>query len=382
MTVRALAGAFALALALLTGAAALAEPQAQKPTCPNAGLLSGRIISSLCWTCMFPIKVMGVPLMNMSGSGTPSKSSDQAVCVCPSKDGKPKAGLGFGMWMPVRLVELVRTPGCSTALGGIILPLGDMRMQGTRGEGVYDSGDKGFFHYHTYSFPILFMLDLFIDGMCFADGMLDMDLVFTSEFDPTWSEDELSFFMFPENAAIANPLAIAACMVDTAAATVGEPVDSLFWCAGGWGMLYPMAGRHDAPGSLAKNTSLLAARSLAIAHRRGLAWRSMGSDVMCGGAIDPLMTKSMYRFSMFFPVTQATTTKRTVEAVPGSENSGGTAQQAEQSGSGKEISVPGSHVLGYPSMLWGDWRSIPAIGEDALYVIYRWVDCCIGIVGG
>jgi conjugal transfer pilus assembly protein TraU len=233
-----------------------------------------------------------------------------------------------------------------------------------------------------YAFPLLYMMDLFVDGLCFSDGYLDLDLMFMSELDPTWSEDELSFFFFVESAAVANPIAIAACGIDMAAASADRPIDSMFWCAGGWGHLYPMSGHHDASGSLAENTSLLASRALAIAHRRGFAHRTKGDDALCGGVIDPMFPKSQYRMSMFFPVTEAGVTTITRETSV-TEPSGGGAQGPNQSNDKKkEIKSPGSHVIGASTFLWGEWRSIPGIGEDAMYVVYRWVDCCMGILGG
>lgn len=33
----------------------------------------------------------------------------------------------------------------------------------------------------------------------------------------------------------ANPIAVAACAADAVAATAGEPLDGMFWCAGSWG---------------------------------------------------------------------------------------------------------------------------------------------------
>lgn len=359
MRIHAVATAMAVALLMMFVGATQA---ANRPDCQDSKLLSGKLITDICWTCMFPIRVAGITLVG-GGSDVPTGASNKTMCVCKNKDKIPKVGLTFSMWMPARLVELVRAPGCSMALGGITLPLGDMRQQGSRGDAVFDSGDKAIYHYHTYAFPLLYMLDLFVDGLCFSDGYLDLDLVFMSELDPTWSEDELSFFFFLESAAVANPIAIAACGIDMTAATAGTPIDSMFWCAGGWGHLYPMSGHHDAMGSMAENTSLLATRSLAIAHRRGLAFRTKGDDALCGGVLDPMFPKSQYRMSMFFPVTEAGLTNVT-------------------NGMGQSVVSKGSHPIGLSSFLWGEWRSIPAIGEDSLYVTYRWVDCCMGVLGG
>jgi len=266
-------------------------PAKAELTCPDAGLLSGKLLTDVCWSCIFPIRVAGLPL----GSGSvPSGASNKSFCLCEDNLGVPRPGIVTSMWEPARLIELVRTPGCSPSLGGIRLPLGDRRLQGGHGEGEYDTGDLAFYHYHYYAFPLLVMLDLFMDGNCNADGYMDFDLMYLSELDPTWLNDELAFFTQPEAAAVANPLAISACTADAASSTLGNPIDQLFWCAGSWGHLYPLSGHTLAFGSLAENTSHLAARAIAAQHRRGLARRTMGNSALCRPVIEPMLPKSQY----------------------------------------------------------------------------------------
>ncbi|WP_337239782.1 TraU family protein, partial [Vibrio cholerae] len=78
-------------------------------------------------------------------------------------------------------------------------------------------------------------------------------------------------------------------------------------------------------GSLAENTSHLAARAIAAQHRRGLARRTMGNSALCRPVIEPMLPKSQYKMSMFFPV-------------PETES---------------------AHVIGESTMKWGEWRTIP-----------------------
>jgi conjugal transfer pilus assembly protein TraU len=96
-----------------------------------------------------------------------------------------------------------------------------------------------------------------------------------------------------------------------------------------------------------KETSLWATRSLAALHRRGLARRTMGNDALCGAPIAPFMPKTQYKFSMFFPVPETTR----------------------------------GHAIGESTLRWGiskhgTERTIPAVGEDHLYILWRWNDCC------
>jgi conjugal transfer pilus assembly protein TraU len=332
-----------LLLFLLSGGVARAEAD-YTGLCPNAELLGPRLFTDICWGCIFPIRVAGVDIFP-GDNDPPSKASDKVICACEDPLGIPQLGLGMGLWQPARLIEVVRTPGCSMALGGINLGITSARFRGTDGRNENDSADNVFYHVHNYAFPLLYMLELFIDSDCIGDGYLDFDLIDISELDPTWNNDEIAFFQSPEAALLANPVAQAACAADASLAAIGEPLDELFWCAGSWGGMYPFSGHTGAFGSLSQNTSMLAARKLAIDHRRAIAWRTMGDDAMCagGGIIDPMITKSQYKMSMFYPLAEAN----------------------------------GSHAIGESTFTWGEHRKIPGIGEDTLINVFRWNDCCM-----
>jgi conjugal transfer pilus assembly protein TraU len=325
------------------------------------------LITDICWDCIFPIKVGGINMSAFADLGSDSSANDpqnsdsnvgsnpsisfgsvpddavsNPFCVCD--DGViPKPGISLGFWVPARLEELVRTPGCLMSLNGAQVDLND-RLMGTRGIAADpDHSDLLFYNYHEYAFPLLEMLSLFLNTNCVTDGYTSMDVTFMSEVDPTWNYDELSFFEEPESALVANPVALASCAIEAASATAGHPIDSMFWCAGSWGHLYPLAGNEAADGSMARQTSVEMTRVLAILHRRGLAWRTMGSDVQCKAQLDPMIPKSQYKMSMFFPLAEAN----------------------------------GAHVIGQSDYTWGAWRHIPGTGEDAVYLIFRWQDCCL-----
>lgn len=354
----------AVCLAFLAAVASANEPATTgDPSCQDAQVLSGKLISDICWTCMFPIRIAGGSFGGDSDK-VPAGASDKSTCLCYDGLGVPHPGFVVSLWEPARLVELVRAPGCAPTLGGLKLPLSDWRAQGTAGSGDLDVGDLAYYHYHYYAFPLLAMLDLFIQPRCNPDNFQDLDLMYMSEVDPTWNNDELAFFVNPEAAAVANPVAQAACAADAAAATAGHPLDDLFWCAGTWGALYPFSGKDLATGSMPENTSLLATRAVAALHRRGMAWNVMGNDHLCGGQIDPMLPKSMYRMSMFFPMAEAGDTITFTR-----DNADGTTR-ADQT------RTAGSHVIGESTFTWGEWRMIPAVGEDAVYILWRWNDCC------
>src|SRR5690606_33647492 len=109
--------------------------------CPDAQVLSGRLLTDICWSCLFPIRVAGLPM----GQGpVPAGATDKSLCLCEDPLGLPRPGLVTGLWEPARLIELVRAPGCAPSLGGVRLPLGQFRRQGGHGDGTLDTGDLAF----------------------------------------------------------------------------------------------------------------------------------------------------------------------------------------------------------------------------------------------
>lgn len=115
-------------------------------------------------------------------------------------------------------------PGCSSVLNGVRFPF-DRTNQGHHGMGDMDGGDGSFMHYHYYAFPLMVMLDLFIKQASNPDGYMDLDIMYMSELDPTWNNNELAFFSNPEAAAVANPIAAAACTADAVSVTAGKPLN-------------------------------------------------------------------------------------------------------------------------------------------------------------
>lgn len=310
------------------------------PGCQNANIISGKLITDICWSCIFPITIAGVPMSGGQGS-PPSGSAKTPLCACEDNLGVPRAGVLTAMWEPARLVEFQRVPGCSSVLNGAMFPF-DRTNQGHHGNGVMDGGDGSFMHYHYYAFPLLIMLELFVKSSCNPDGFMDLDIMYMSELDPTWNNDELAFFTNPEAAAVANPVATMACMPDAISSSVGKPIKELFWCAGSWGNLYPISGHQTGGNGVIHDSSLLSARVLAALHRRGLAWKTMGEGAMCRGVLSPMLPKTQYKFTLLHPIAETNS----------------------------------SHVMGESTLTWGLARTIPAVGEDPVYTIWRWNDCC------
>lgn len=318
---------------------------ADGPLCPDADIWSG-LLDKVCWSCMLPIKIMGQP-MGSSGMAmdTPDGASTSAVCVCPDIFNVPTPGMPLGLWAPARLVESVRVPYCSPIAGGTRFKSSARLLGGSRSAPSTDSSELTFFNYHYWYFPLYTMLDIFLIPECRGDGYIDLDIGYLSELDPTWNDDELAFFLSPETAVFANPIAIASCAADAVASTAGNPIETMYWCAGSWGNMYPMTGHVPYDSSPVRTSSLITARSLAALHRRGLARKTMGDDAICGSYVHPMIPKSQYRFQQFYPAAEADGTC--------------------------------CHSIGASTFAWGEWRTYPGKGEDFVNLVWRYMDCCL-----
>ncbi|MDM1717361.1 TraU family protein [Thiopseudomonas alkaliphila] len=332
-----------LAGALMIVAAANAdEGTTLDPMCSNSKLLSGKLITDICWDCLFPLRMAGINLAVGDGK-IPPKAYDKPFCVCFDGLNVPEVGFSAAMWEPAFIIEHQRTPGCMSSLNGTQINAFDKMFRGTHDSGAYNAKDMLFAHYHYYSFPLLSMLDLFTAKACNPDGYVDIDLLFFSEIDPTWNLDELAFFTTPEAALVSNPLAITACTADAISSTAKTPIESMFWCAGAWGSMYPLTGNVTGGQGIIRASSLQKARVLNLLHRRGVARETVGQEAMCYPKVKVTLPKSQYKFTQFFPVPE---TKR-------------------------------AHLFGESTLTWGTGRTIPAVGDDPIYMIWRWKDCCL-----
>ena len=178
------------------------NPSSADPGCRNANVLSGKLITDICWDCVFPIIIAGVP-MNTGQFDVPQASSSNPLCTCSDDLGVQRPGVTMAMWQPFQLIEFERVPGCASALNGVKFPA-DRLFQGTHGPGKNGGPEESFMHYHVYSFPLLTMLDLFSNYGCLIDSYVDFDMLYVSELDPTWNNDELAFFTNPEASLVAT----------------------------------------------------------------------------------------------------------------------------------------------------------------------------------
>jgi len=195
---------------------------------------------------------------------------------------------------------------------------------------------------------LLYWLNILTDALCVESG--DFDIAYLSELDPTWQDDELTFLLNPEAAVFGNLLAQAACGADSLASLAGLPIDSLFWCAGAQGSMYPLNGRVQEHVGGVQASTLLTERMTYKMHREGLLWDSVGqnSPALCYQYPTPILPKSRYRYQMINPIPTA---------------SGG---------------EDGCHAFGHTTSIWGAMHEYPYKGEDFGYLVWRKRNCCAG----
>lgn len=362
------------------------------PSCPNAEILGRGLIDKVCWSCLFPIRLLGANIINVNGGRAPSDRASGAVCACGgnlSKGQLPVIGFKIGFWQPLRLMELVRRPYCFPALGGMRATSSLSTAGGGAQVGIMASLEPGltteemdFWNIHYYAFPLVAILELLDSQTCNIDGLSSFDLIQIGEAYPNWYSDELSFLIQPESILFSSPFAVGSSAIECPLiAARDEPIDSWFWTAGCWGSVYPFSGNMNVSSQIVNNWSLASAKFLYMLSRLMMIKRTTGNDAVCEPRKMPILKKSQYRLQMMFPVAE-TEDRRAGGGSSGNSNSGAAGQV--------RVSKPGAlnfrmrkrccHAIGDSTLLWGDWRHLPATGEDAVFLMWQWVDCCLGVV--
>jgi conjugal transfer pilus assembly protein TraU len=289
---------------------------------------------------MFPIRIGGIPIIP-PGSSENFDPPPPMLCACPAPPPVfTRPGIGISFWEPARIAEVVRTPMCSPTLNGIVLGA----LPVPAGTHHHGDGIKGqaFYHVHWIQYPVLNWLGMaFTSGACFINETFDV--AYLSELDPLWDDDELSFILNPEAVLFANPLTQSACVADTLkAAVTGFGIDSLFWCSGSQGSVYPLSGSHANHSGGIDSSLALVHKLIFKLHRQLIAQDTSTPLAMCGGIPQPVLRKSQYKQQMMYPIPQ---------------------------------NIKG-YGLGAPSMVWGTGREFPYKGEDFSYLMWRKRSCC------
>ncbi len=296
-------------------------------------------ITDICWSCLFPMTIGGITVAKGGGEDTPN--SKQLVCVCRKPPlNLPTPGIPISFWEPVRLVEVTRTPFCLLSMGG--LEMGGRAYQ--KGSVSTSQNRRGlahsFYHAHYYVYPVIYWLELLTDFLCLEKASLDV--AFLSELDPLWDDDEANFILHPESGLFSNPIAQAACAGDCALCSVGFSNDSLFWCDGCHGSLYPYSGSVASHVGGVQASLLVTGKVLSLMHRMHLAWGTCGKEGLCDKYPMPILKKTQYKTQMTYP-----------------------------------IPTQNCHPLGRSETLWASGKEYPYGGEDFAYLIWRKRNCCM-----
>lgn len=298
-------------------------------------------LTDICWKCLFPMTIGGVKVV--TGVGEDTKNPSTPLCACPRPPSPvPIPGIPVSFWEPARLVDVTRQAYCLVGLGGIQIG-SKIYQHGSISPGQNQNGLKhSFYHVHYYVYPVIYWLELLTDFACLEKA--SVDVAYMTELDPMWDDDETSALVNPEGILFANPLAQAACAGDCAVASTGFPQDTLFWCGGCQGSLYPFSGTVSAHVSGIQASLLLTQRLLAKLHRIGMAWGTCGKSGLCQKYVMPIIKKTQYKTQLIFPI-------------PSTQR--------------------GCHPLGRTETLWSAGKEYPTFGEDFVYLIWRKRNCCL-----
>lgn len=296
-------------------------------------------ITDINWTCLFPISLGSLEIVSNRDGLKDTKNPTSPICICP-KGGIPIPGIVGGFWEPARLVDVSQEPYCFVNLGGIEMDMGFERSQGGRPKSASSKISTWYVHYYIY--PIIAILELFTDFICLQET--NFDTLWISELDPTGNDDELASILHPEAFMFNNLIAQAACAADcVSASTNNQPLDSLFWCAGCQGSMYPMNGNVNAHiGGV--QASLNATEKLTFKlHRQGMAHETSADNIkdICTKNLALIMKKSHYRYQMVNPDTS--------KCAP----------------------------FGKTTTVFESGKETPIVGEDFGYLLWRKRSCCI-----
>lgn len=310
-------------------------------------------IGDVCWSCIFPISIGKMKLMNVGGRRD-SDNPSNPLCVCMRNIGGvqvPVPGLAIGFWEPVRLIDVTRTPFCLVNMAGKKMPIGKTRRIGdvSKNFSTESTDSYSYYNVHYYVYPLLYWFEVITDMGCLEKD--SFDVLYMSEFDPTWNDDSLSAILNPELFLFTSPPAHLACIADCTKATIDMPIDAMPWCAGCFGGTYPLGGRVEGHNNGVQASSLLAIRAIAKEHRLGLALETATdtgewfNGPLCRKNYAPLIKKSQYKLQLLYPVP---ITKGQFGCVP----------------------------LGMSDVLYNSMKEFPGGGEDFGYLLWRKKNCC------
>ncbi|MBF0249812.1 MAG: TraU family protein [Alphaproteobacteria bacterium] len=315
------------------------------PQDSKAGVCTGNFvnpITDICWDCIFPISIGPITVFDERPD---PPNPDTLLCACPTTVPPfVRIGITIGFWEPARLVDVTKRPYCFVNLGGLELDAGigaGQTKTSSGGGGTHNAN----WHLHWYVYPVYALLELFTDSLCMTES--SFDIAYITELDPLWLDDELTFLLNPEAVLFANPAAQAACAADCIAASAHLPLDSLFWCGGCQGSMYPLGGNVSGHVGSIQSALMTTERMAYKLGREFVLLGSSGTEALCRKVPRPVLKKTEWRTQQTNPVAAT---------------------------SGPFACNP----LGRSSVPYEAGKEIPLTGEDFGFLIWRKRNCCAG----
>lgn len=310
------------------------------------GACSGEVpnpITDLCWSCMFPMVLGKTIPVSVSGDLPDVETDATAFCLCGS-DINVEGGLNFSFWEPLRTAEVVRHPWCFPQLGGISME-GPGSSDHARTSRTEETRRRtAFWNVHWYQSPWFFITEAVADTGCLETA--PWDLAYLSELDPLWDDTVTSFLLSPDAALFTSAASGGACAVDCATALLGTSLNSLYWCSGCQGRVFPLSGWMAAMTGSVQAWHLMAHRFAQKLTREGVLFSGHGASGQCGPYMQPLFQKDVWRTQLVYPSRNA---------------------------SGSACCQP----LGRSTALLGPYKTTPMTGEDGAILLWRKRDCCM-----
>ncbi|BBF23482.1 TraU family protein [Sutterella megalosphaeroides] len=310
------------------------------------GACSGRVpdpVTDLCWSCMFPMVLGKTIPVSVSGNLPDVETDATAFCLCGS-DINVEGGLNFSFWEPLRTAEVVRHPWCFPQLGGISME-GPGSSDHARTSRTEETRRRtAFWNVHWYQSPWFFITEAVADTGCLETA--PWDLAYLSELDPLWDDTVTSFLLSPDAALFTSAASGGACAVDCATALLGTSLNSLYWCSGCQGRVFPLSGWMAAMTGSVQAWHLMAHRFAQKLTREGVLFSGHGARGQCGPYMQPLFQKDVWRTQLIYPSRNA---------------------------SGSACCQP----LGRSTAPLGPYKTTPMTGEDGAILLWRKRDCCM-----
>lgn len=310
------------------------------------GACSGEVpnpITDLCWSCMFPMVLGKTIPVSVSGDLPDVETDATAFCLCGS-DINVEGGLNFSFWEPLRTAEVVRHPWCFPQLGGISME-GPGSSDHARTSRTEETRRRtAFWNVHWYQSPWFFITEAVADTGCLETA--PWDLAYLSELDPLWDDTVTSFLLSPDAALFTSAASGGACAVDCATALLGTSINTLYWCSGCQGRVFPLSGWMAAMTGSVQAWHLMAHRFAQKLTREGVLFSGHGARGQCGPYMQPLFQKDVWRTQLVYPSRNA---------------------------SGSSCCQP----LGRSTALLGPYKTTPMTGEDGAILLWRKRDCCM-----